>query len=144
MIDHTTSTPSLAEKIYQTASEKGISTVDAPVSGGDVGAREGKLVTMCGGDSATIESIRKILECYSRKVEHNGGPGKGQHTKMANQIVLAGNMAGMVEGLLYASKMGLDLTKTIETICSGAASSTSLTVMGPRIVKGNYDPGFYV
>ena len=109
-----------------------------------MGAREGKLVTMCGGDSEAIEKVRAVMESYSKKVEHNGGPGKGQHTKMANQIVLAGNMAGMVEGLLYASKMGLDLTKTIDTICLGAASSTSLSVMGPRIVKGNYDPGFYV
>lgn len=88
--------------------------------------------------------MKAILESYSKSVQHNGGPGKGQHTKMANQIVLAGNMIGMVEGLLYASKMGLDVAQTIETVCSGAASSTSLSVMGPRILKGNFDPGFYV
>ena len=143
-MDHTTSTPSLAQRIYEEGSKKGIKTVDAPVSGGDVGAKEGKLVTMCGGDAETIQTIRPILECYSRKVEHNGSSGKGQHTKMANQIVLAGNMAGMVEGLLYASKMGLNVEQMIETVCSGAASSTALSVMGPRIAQGNYNPGFYV
>lgn len=85
-----------------------------------------------------------ILEKYSKAVQFNGGPGQGQHTKMVNQIVLAGNMAGTVEGLLYASKMGLDLHKTIETISFGAASSTALSVLGKRMVDGNFDPGFYV
>lgn len=121
-----------------------MSTVDAPVSGGDIGAKEGRLVTMCGGEASTIEKVRAIMECYSRKIEHNGNAGKGQHTKMANQIVLAGNMTGMVEGLMYASKMGLDVSQMIDTVSSGAAASTALSVMGPRIVKGNFDPGFYV
>lgn len=144
LIDHTTSTPSLAERIHEQATKVGVSSIDAPVSGGDVGAKNGQLVTMCGGNQADIEKVKSILQAYSKSVQHNGGPGKGQHTKMANQIVLAGNMAGMVEGLLYSSKMGLNLTQAIETICTGAASSTALSVMGPRIVNGNYDPGFYV
>jgi 3-hydroxyisobutyrate dehydrogenase len=99
---------------------------------------------MCGGDKDAVEIAKPYLECYSRSVQHNGGPGKGQHTKMANQIVLAGNMAGMAEGLLYASKMGLDIRQTIETISSGAASSTALSVMGKRVADGNFDPGFYI
>lgn len=91
----------------------GIGSIDAPVSGGDVGAKQGKLVTMCGGQEETINQVKAIMETYSRQVQNNGLAGKGQHTKMANQIILAGNMAGMVEGLLYASKMGLDIEKTI-------------------------------
>ena len=99
---------------------------------------------MCGGENDPLEKVRPLMQKYSRAVNLNGGPGQGQHTKMVNQIVLAGNMAGTVEGLLYASKMGLDLHKTIDTIALGAASSTALTVLGRRMVDGNYDPGFYV
>jgi 3-hydroxyisobutyrate dehydrogenase len=99
---------------------------------------------MCGGDQEDLERVRPLLETYSRAVNLNGGPGKGQHTKMVNQIILAGNMAGTVEGLMYASKMGLDLHKTIDTIALGAASSVALTVLGRRMVDGNLDPGFYV
>ena len=99
---------------------------------------------MCGGESEVLDRVRPIMEKYSKAVNLNGGPGQGQHTKMVNQIVLAGNMAGTVEGLLYASKMGLDLHKTIETIAVGGASSTALTVLGTRMVNGNFDPGFYV
>lgn len=109
-----------------------------------MGAREGKLVVMCGGEAQTLEKVKPLMEKYSRAVNLNGGPGQGQHTKMVNQITLAGNMAGTVEGLLYASKCGLDLHKTIDTIALGAASSTALTVLGRRMVDGNYDPGFYV
>ena len=118
--------------------------MDAPVSGGDVGAKEGKLVIMCGGENDPLERIKPLMEKYSRAINLNGGPGQGQHTKMVNQITLAGNMAGTVEGLMYANKMGLDLHKTIDTISLGAASSTALTVLGRRMVDGNYDPGFYV
>lgn len=96
LIDHTTSTPSLAERIHNEAAKLNIGSIDAPVSGGDVGAKNGQLVTMCGGNSEDLAKVRTILESYSKSVQHNGGPGKGQHTKMANQIVLAGNMAGMV------------------------------------------------
>ena len=144
MVDHTTSKPSLAQRIYEEALKKKVHSVDAPVSGGDVGAQQGKLVTMCGGKSEIIEKLTPVLNSYSRAVQNNGEAGMGQHTKMTNQIVLAGNMAGVVEGLMYASKMKLDLKKSIETISLGAASSTALTVLGTRMVEGNMDPGFYV
>ena len=144
MVDHTTSKPNLAVKIYEKASELGVGSVDAPVSGGDVGAKEGKLVVMCGGEKEHWEMAKDIMEKYSRAVNLNGGPGMGQHTKMTNQIVLAGNMAGTVEGLIYASKAGLDLKQSIDTIVLGAASSTVLNVLGRRMVDGNHDPGFYV
>ena len=114
------------------------------MSGGDVGAREGKLVVMCGGESEALDKVRPLMDKYSRAVKLAGGPGQGQHTKMVNQIILAGNMAGTAEGLLYAHKAGLDLKATIETISLGAANSTALTVLGTRMVQGNYDPGFYV
>lgn len=96
LVDHTTSKPSLAQQIYKEASELGIGSVDAPVSGGDVGAREGKLVTMCGGDNDILAKVSSIIEKYSRAVNLCGGAGMGQHTKMTNQIILAGNMAGAV------------------------------------------------
>lgn len=144
LVDHTTSRPSLAVSIYNEAKTLGIGSIDAPVSGGDVGAREGKLVVMCGGDKEELDKVRPIMEKYSRAVNLAGGAGLGQHTKMVNQIILAGNMAGTVEGLMYASKSGLDLTATIDTIILGAASSTALNVLGRRMVTGNFDPGFYV
>lgn len=134
----------MAVHIYNEAKALGISSIDAPVSGGDVGAREGKLVVMCGGEKDDLEKVRPIMEKYSRAVNLSGGPGQGQHTKMVNQIILAGNMAGTVEGLMYASKAGLDLTATIDTITLGAAGSTALNVLGRRMVAGNFDPGFYV
>ena len=118
--------------------------MDAPVSGGDVGAREGKLVVMCGGEQSHFDGAKEVMDKYSRAVNLCGGPGMGQHTKMTNQIILAGNMAGTVEGLMYASKAGLDLTQAIDTITLGAASSTALNVLGRRMVAGNHDPGFYV
>lgn len=144
LVDHTTSKPNLAVEIYEQSKKLGIGSIDAPVSGGDIGAREGKLVVMCGGEVEVLDRVRPIIDSYSRAVNLNGGAGKGQHTKMVNQIILAGNMAGTVEGLLYASKMGLDLNKTIETIALGAASSVALTNLGKRMVDGNFDPGFYV
>jgi 3-hydroxyisobutyrate dehydrogenase len=144
LVDHTTSRPSLAVEIYNQAKALGIGSIDAPVSGGDVGAREGKLVVMCGGEKEDLERVQPIMEKYSRAVNLSGGAGLGQHTKMVNQIVLAGNMAGTVEGLMYASKSGLNLAATIDTIILGAASSTALNVLGRRMVAGNFDPGFYV
>ena len=122
MVDHTTSKPVLAERIYEEAIKKNVHSVDAPVSGGDVGAQQGKLVTMCGGEPKIIEKLSPIMSSYSRAVQNNGLAGMGQHTKMTNQIVLAGNMAGVVEGLMYASKKGLDLKKTIETVSFGGAA----------------------
>lgn len=104
----------------------------------------GKLVIMCGGDKEDFEEAKPILQVYGKNVHLNGEAGKGQHTKLVNQIVLAGNMIGLVEGLLYASKMGLDPLLTIQTISTGGASSTALINLGPRMVHRNFDPGFYV
>jgi 3-hydroxyisobutyrate dehydrogenase len=144
LVDHTSSSPDLAEKIYQAGKEKGISTWDAPVSGGDVGAKNGQLVVMVGGPEEGFDTVKKIMDTYSKQVALMGGAGKGQHTKMTNQIILAGNMIGCCEGLLYAYKAGLDQNAIITLLGGGAASSFSLCNLGPRIVKGDFEPGFYV
>jgi 3-hydroxyisobutyrate dehydrogenase len=123
---------------------KNVATIDAPVSGGDVGARNGKLAIMCGGETEAFAKIEAIMTAYGANIKLMGGPGMGQHTKMANQIVICGNMIGMVEGLLYGKKAGLDLNEMIPLLGSGAASSASLTVLGPRVVARNFDPGFYI
>jgi len=144
LIDHTTSSPKLAEKIYQECKTKGIFSLDAPVSGGDVGAKEGKLVIMTGGDKEAFDKATPIFSKYGTTIKLMGGPGKGQHTKMVNQIAIVNNMQGVVEALIYGYKAGLDLEKVIETIGGGAAASFSLNVLGPRMLKRNFDPGFYV
>ncbi len=144
LIDHTTSSPKLAEKIYQECKAKGIFSLDAPVSGGDVGAREGKLVIMSGGDKEAFDKMTPVFSKYGTTIKLMGGPGKGQHTKMVNQIAIVNNMQGVVEALVYGYKAGLDLEKVIETIGGGAAASFSLNVLGPRMLKRNFEPGFYV
>lgn len=144
LIDHTTSSPRLAERIYNECKSKEIFSLDAPVSGGDIGAREGKLVVMTGGDQHVFEKIKPIFEKYGTNIKLMGGAGKGQHTKMVNQIAIVNNMQGVVETLIYAYKAGLDLEKVIETIGGGAAASFSLNVLGPRMLKRDFAPGFYV
>lgn len=144
LIDHTTSSPRLAEKIYNECKSKEIFSLDAPVSGGDIGAREGKLVVMTGGDQPVFDKIKPIFEKYGTNIKLMGGAGKGQHTKMVNQIAIVNNMQGVVETLIYAYKAGLDLEKVIETIGGGAAASFSLNVLGPRMLKRDFAPGFYV
>ncbi|KAM3135267.1 hypothetical protein pb186bvf_012565 [Paramecium bursaria] len=144
LVDHTTSAPQLAELIYAEALKKQVHSLDAPVSGGDIGAREGRLVVMCGGTQEALQLAEPILKVYSANIQLLGPAGKGQHTKMVNQIVLAGNMIGTVEGLLYGHKNGLDLEQLINTIKSGAANSTAWSVLGLRMVQGNFQPGFYV
>ncbi|MCC5895123.1 MAG: NAD(P)-dependent oxidoreductase [Alkalibacterium sp.] len=143
-IDLTTSTPSLAEKLYHTAVEKGGNALDAPVSGGDLGAKSGKLTIMVGGDEASFLEAEPILSLFSKTLERHGPAGSGQHTKMANQIMVAGTMTGMTEMLVYARKAGLDLEKVIRTLNGGAASNWSLANYGPRILKEDYSPGFFV
>ena len=110
LLDHTTSSPSLARAIYQAAKERSILTVDAPVSGGDIGAKNGKLVSMVGGEKEAVEAVMPVLKCYSANIAHMGGPGKGQETKMVNQIMISGAMVAMCEGLVAGHKCGLDLT----------------------------------
>ena len=144
LIDMTTTAPSLAEKIYAKAKEKSVGSVDAPVSGGDVGAKNGTLSIMVGGDKNDVESIMPLLQIMGKNIVYEGKAGSGQHTKMCNQITIAGTMIGVCESLLYAQKAGLDLTTMLEAISGGAAGCWSLTNLAPRVVNRNFDPGFYV
>jgi len=144
LVDMTTSEPSLAREIYQAAKAKGVASVDAPVSGGDVGAREARLSIMVGGDREAVEAIRPLFECMGKTIIHQGGPGAGQHTKMVNQILIATNMIGVCEALLYGYKAGLDLNTVLQSVGGGAAASWSLNNLGPRIIQRNFEPGFFV
>jgi len=144
LVDHTTSSPSLAQEIYEKCKEKGIASIDAPVSGGDVGAKNGTLVVMCGGEAEPFEKVKEVMQKYSSTIKLMGKAGNGQHTKMCNQINIASTMLGVVEGLLYGYKAGLNLDDMIDTIEGGAAASFSLKVLGRRMLKRNFDPGFFV
>jgi len=144
VVDMTTSQPSLAREIYHKAKEKGVYAVDAPVSGGDVGAREAKLSIMIGGDEDVVEHLRPLFQLMGRNIAYMGPTGAGQHTKMCNQILIATTMIGVVESLLYGYKAGLDLDEVISAIGSGAAGCWSINNLGPRIVRRNFDPGFFV
>ncbi|MBN2844640.1 MAG: NAD(P)-dependent oxidoreductase [Deltaproteobacteria bacterium] len=144
IVDMTTSSPSLAQKLYKEASKKGISSLDAPVSGGDIGAQQGTLAIMVGGDKNVLDEIQPLLQTMGQNIAYMGGPGMGQHTKMCNQILVAGTMIGVSESLLYAAKQGMDEARVIDIIGKGAASSWLINNLGPKIAKNNYDPGFYV
>lgn len=144
IIDMTTSEPSLARKIYDCAKKQEIDSLDAPVSGGDIGAKNHTLAIMVGGDKAIFEKVIPFFKLMGENIAYMGPSGAGQHTKMANQITIAGNMIGVVESLLYAYKAGLNLDEVINVIGSGAAASWSLNNLGRRIVKGNFDPGFFI
>ena len=144
LVDMTTSDPSLAREIYRQATKVGVATVDAPVSGGDVGAREGRLSIMVGGEEATIKIIRPCFEAMGTTIVNQGGPGSGQHTKMVNQILIASGMIGVCEALLYAHTSGLDLETVMKSVSSGAAGSWSLDNYGPRIINNDFEPGFFV
>ena len=144
LIDMTTSSPALAEKIATAAQKKKAQAIDAPVSGGDVGAREGTLSIMAGGDGDAFERALPILDLLGKNIVLQGGAGAGQHTKMCNQIAIAGTMLGMSESLSYARRSGLDPQTVLKSISGGAAASWSLTNLAPRILEGDYDPGFYV
>ena len=144
LIDMTTSTPSLARRIHQEASAKGLDSIDAPVSGGDVGARNGTLSIMVGGEADSISAAMPLFEAMGRSIVHQGGPGAGQHTKMVNQILIASMMIGASEGLLYAERAGLDGAKVIESVGGGAAGSWTINTLGPRMLQRDFEPGFYV
>ncbi len=144
LIDMTTSKPSLAVKIYEAAKERGMHALDAPVSGGDIGAKEARLSIMVGGDETAYQTLLSIFEKMGKNVILQGGPGAGQHTKMCNQITVATNMIGVCEALAYAKKAGLSQENVLKTIESGAATSWSLSNLGPRMIAGNFEPGFYV
>jgi 3-hydroxyisobutyrate dehydrogenase len=144
LVDMTTSEPSLAREIYDAAKAKGVFSVDAPVSGGDVGAKNAALSIMVGGDPDVIEAVRPLLECMGKTIVHQGGAGAGQHTKMVNQVLIASNMVGVCEALLYGHKAGLDLKTVLQSVGVGAAGSWSLNNLGPRIIDRNFEPGFFV
>lgn len=144
LVDMTTSEPSLAIEIAQLAEPQGISSLDAPVSGGDVGAKNATLSIMVGGDRHTYEAVLPLFQVLGKTIVYQGGPGAGQHTKMVNQILIATNMIGVCEGLLYAYKAGLDLPTVLQSVGSGAAGSWSLNNLGPRMMNNNFDPGFFV
>jgi 3-hydroxyisobutyrate dehydrogenase len=143
-VDMSTTRPSLARKIHAAAGAKGIRTVDAPVSGGDVGARNAALSIMAGGDAEVVRAVTPLLEIMGKQVVYQGGPGAGQHAKMCNQIVIAGTIIGVCECLLYGFKAGLDLEAMLRSVGSGAASCWSLANLAPRILKRDFDPGFFV
>jgi 3-hydroxyisobutyrate dehydrogenase len=142
--DMTTSEPQLAKEIFEVAAGKDVGSLDAPVSGGDVGAREATLTVMVGGQQEDFERALPVFQCLGRAVTLEGGPGAGQHTKMANQVAIASGMIGVCEALLYARRAGLDVAKVIETIAPGAAGSWSLSNYGPRALRGDFEPGFKV
>lgn len=144
VVDMTTSEPSLAVEIYEQAKAKGIHAVDAPVSGGDVGAREARLSIMIGGEADVVEALQPCWEAMGKTIVHQGPAGAGQHAKMANQVLIASNMVGVCEGLLYGYRAGLDLETLLKSVAPGAAGSWSLANLGPRIIAGNFDPGFFV
>jgi 3-hydroxyisobutyrate dehydrogenase len=144
VIDMTTSRPSLAAAIAAKAAELGVASFDAPVSGGDVGARNAALSIMVGGDTSAFGRALPIFQLMGKTIVHHGAAGAGQHAKMVNQILIASVMMGVCEGLLYAQRAGLDATRVIESVGSGAAGSWAINNLGPRIVKGDFNPGFYV
>jgi 3-hydroxyisobutyrate dehydrogenase len=144
VIDMTTSSPDLAVKIHDQAERKGISALDAPVSGGDIGAREGKLSIMVGGDREVYEQVKPLFEIMGENIVYQGKAGSGQHCKMANQIAIASNIMGVCESIRYAEKAGLDPSVVLQSISAGAATSWSLSNLAPRMLKGDFEPGFYI
>ena len=144
LVDMTTSEPSLSREIFDAAKTKGVGAIDAPVSGGDVGAKNAALSIMVGGEADTIAAVRPLLECMGKTIIHQGPPGAGQHTKMVNQILIASYMIGVCEALLYGYKAGLDLPTVLQSVGGGAAASWSLNNLGPRIIDRNFEPGFFV
>ena len=144
VVDMTTSNPALAIEIYESAKTKGVASIDAPVSGGDVGARNGTLSIMIGGDEDAVQSLDTCWQAMGKTIVRQGGAGSGQHAKVVNQILVAAGMIGVCESLLYAYKSGLDLETVLKSVSSGAAGSWALSNLGPRIVNNNFDPGFFV
>ncbi|MFD2682168.1 NAD(P)-dependent oxidoreductase [Bacillus seohaeanensis] len=144
VIDMTTSSPVLAKKIYAEARAKGIDSFDAPVSGGDIGAKNAKLSIMVGGNKTAFPTIKPLLELMGTNIVYQGEAGAGQHTKMCNQIAIASNMMGVSEALAYAEKAGLNPDTVLESITSGAAGSWSLSNLVPRMIKEDYSPGFFI
>ncbi|MFS0749044.1 NAD(P)-dependent oxidoreductase [Oceanobacillus sp. 1P07AA] len=144
IIDMTTSKPSLAEEIFSVAGKHGLYVLDAPVSGGDIGAENGTLAIMTGGEKKVYDHVFPIFQVLGENISYQGPAGAGQHTKMSNQIAIASNMIGVCESILYAKKAGLDPKKVLATISTGAAASFSLSKLGARMLENDFAPGFYV
>lgn len=144
LIDMTTSSPSLAVRISEEAARRGLSALDAPVSGGDIGAREARLSIMVGGDAETFERAMPVFQAMGTNIVHQGAAGAGQHTKACNQIVIANNMMGVAESIAYARAAGLDVKKVLGSIGTGAAGSFLLNALGPKMIDGDFAPGFMI
>ena len=144
LVDMTTSEPALAEEIYRRAREQGVHSLDAPVSGGDVGAKNATLSIMIGGESAVVDAVQPLFLAMGKTIIHQGKPGSGQHTKMVNQILISSTMIAVCEALLYGHRAGLDMENVLRSVTVGAAGSKALEVLGPRILARNFEPGFYV
>ncbi|MEO8268137.1 MAG: NAD(P)-dependent oxidoreductase [Aureliella sp.] len=144
LVDMTTSEPSLAVEIFKTALAKQVHALDAPVSGGDKGAREAVLSIMIGGEVAVVDALQPCWQAMGKTIVHQGPAGCGQHTKMVNQTLISSLMIGMCEAMVYGHRAGLNLETVLQSVASGAAGSWSLTNLGPRIIANNFDPGFFV
>jgi len=144
LIDMTTSTPTLAKRLYEEGFRKGIHVLDAPVSGGDIGAKEARLTIMVGGDRESFDDVFPIFKTMGQNIVYQGDAGSGQHTKMCNQIAIASNMIGVCEAIIYAERAGLNPENVLKSISSGAAGSWSLSNLAPRMLKGDFEPGFYI
>ncbi|MDQ0221040.1 NAD(P)-dependent oxidoreductase [Peribacillus cavernae] len=144
LIDMSSSSPMLAKEIHQEALQYNLFALDAPVSGGDIGARDGKLAIMVGGDRSVFEAMRPIFSVLGENLVLQGEAGAGQHTKICNQVAAASTMIGVCEALVYAEKAGLDQTAVLKSIETGAAGSWSLSNLGPKMIAGNFEPGFFV
>jgi 3-hydroxyisobutyrate dehydrogenase len=144
IVDMSTSEPTLAKEIFEKSILKKVHSLDAPVSGGDSGARQAKLAIMAGGDKNIFEKVMPLFKLMGENISYMGEAGMGQHTKMANQILIACNMIGTVESLLYSFKSGLDMDNALAIIGKGAAASWNYNNLGPKIIKKDYNPGFYI
>lgn len=144
VVDMTTSSPKLARRLYEAAKEREIASLDAPVSGGDIGARNASLVVMVGGDRVAFDAAKPIFELLGRTIRYFGPAGSGQYAKMANQIAIASDMMGVCEAVAYVKRAGLDPAEVVETISGGAAGSWSLSNLAPRMLRGDYAPGFFI
>lgn len=144
LIDMTTTSPKLAVRIYEEASQAGLKALDAPVTGGDTGAREGTLTILAGGDRVIFDRCLPVFEAMGKAIKYEGKAGNGQHTKMCNQIAIAGALSGVCEAMVYAKANGLDVGTMVDSIATGAAGSTQLNAMAPRILSGDFTPGFFI
>lgn len=144
LIDMTTTGPMLSEKIYEEGAKRGFHVLDAPVTGGDTGAEEGTLSILAGGDPADYEACRPIFEAMGTNINYQGKAGSGQHCKLANQILIAGALSGVCEALTYAREKGLDMDTFLKSVSTGAAGSRQLDLLGPKIIVGDYEPGFFM